>query len=151
MKRFLRCVYNITIMKYAGKMGENLRLKRALAITTAHDSVIGYSTHGNNSIVPSNGCHVGKFAGVVVLKPSNDAAVTSEDHRDSLEKLACDLSKHVIGMNPVALHPGSQSGVTPEESLMGQDFLLDDKVVVGDLLAERGADVVDFIRFGLTS
>ena len=132
-------------------MGENLRLKRALAITAAHDSVIGISTHGNNSIVPSNGCHIGKFAGVVVLKPSADTTVTSEDHKDSLEKLACDLSKHVIGMNPVALHPGSQSGVTPEESLMGQEFLLDDKVVVGDLLTKRGVEVVDFIRFGLSS
>ena len=135
-------------MQHTGKMGENLRMKRALAISTAHNNVIGVSTHGNNSVVPSNGCHVGKFAGVVVLKTTT-ATVSTSDIGD-LQKLARDLSQHVIGMNPIALHPG-KDGLTSDESLTGQDFLLDEKVTVGDLLAARKAEVVDFIRFGLTS
>ena len=125
-------------------MGENLRFKRALTISTPHDNVIGVSTHGNNSVVPGNGCHVGKFAGVVVLKPT-----TGEKNSEELSKLARDLSQHVIGMNPVALHSGN--GVSSDESLMGQEFLLDDKITVGDLLVKKNVEVVDYIRFGLSS
>ncbi|XP_066914817.1 elongation factor Ts, mitochondrial-like [Clytia hemisphaerica] len=132
------------LVQLVGKIGENMKIKRALAMTTNQENIIGVSTHGGNNTVTSNGSLLGKFAGVVVLKPK-----TTDVDVENLKKIARDLSQHVIGMNPIALQPSND--VSKEESLLGQEFLLNDKVTVAELLNQNQADVVDFIRYGLTS
>lgn len=132
------------LVQLVGKIGENLKLKRGLALSTATENIIGVSTHGNNAVL-QNGCRVGSFAGVVVLKPLTESSSTSTD----LAKLARDLSQHVIGMNPQALD--ECNGVTKEESFLGQDFLLDDKVTVSELVHDAKVEIVDFIRYGLSN
>lgn len=146
LRNFKHPNYDMTveehIVQLVGKVGENLKLKRGLAIATAEENIIGVSTHGN-SATTANGCSVGTFAGVVVLKP-----ITEIHDLSKLRKLARDLSQHVIGMNPVAIR--ASDNVSNDESLLGQEFLLNDKVTVEQLITEAGVDVVDFIRYGLS-
>jgi Translation elongation factor Ts len=134
------------LVQLVGKIGENLKLKRGLALSTAIENIIGVSTHGNNAVT-QNGCHVGSFAGVVVIKPLAESPSSSSS--TDLVKLARDLSQHVIGMNPEALNEGN--GVGKEESFLGQEFLLDDKVTVGELVRNANVEIVDFVRLGLSN
>ena len=92
------------------------------------------------------------------------------------KELGHHLCQHIVGMNPKTIgqfspstekaagdsdessdkenKPGQDDGKLEqededqeEESLLNQDFLLDNTVKVGDLLAESGVEVKNFTRF----
>ena len=128
------------VVEVIGKVGENIKLKRAIAIATSIDNIIGTAVHGNFS---GNfyGCLMGVFASAVVLKPSN------QENRDEIQKLASKLAQHVIGMDPKAI----DKTVDIEESdcLLHQEYLLDNKIVLGDLVKSYNCEIVDFIRYSV--
>jgi len=130
------------IVSVVGKIGENIRVKKALAISTNSSNIIGYSSHGGTGVGGMEDCALGTYGAIVVLKPLE----TSHD-TVKLTQFARSLSQHVIGMNPKSLHEGG--GVAVEESLMGQQFLLDESKLVGELVDEVGVDIVDFVRYGI--
>jgi len=130
------------VVSVVGKIGENIQVKKALAISTHHNNIIGVASHGG-STATADSCEMGTYGAVVVLKPLHPDPNTGQ-----LTKLARSLSQHVIGMNPKTLHCGD--GVSVEESLMGQEFLLDESRCVGDMVNEAGVEVVDFVRFGIS-
>lgn len=137
---------NITVeervVSLVGKIGENIKLKRAMAIATNSSNIIGTSTHGSFSFVLDE-CQMGSYAGVVVLKSLHKSV-----DREEVRKIAKGLSQHVIGMNPLGLK--SDNLIAEEDSFLGQDYLLNEKVKVGDLVENSGVEIIDFVRYGVS-
>jgi len=137
----------LTIEEYTvglvGKIGENIKLKKALAIATGKDNIIGASSHGNGSTTYNN-VHMGTYCAAVVLKPLNPAAAADSSHTSSLAR---SLSQHVIGMNPKCLD--RTEDIAEEDTLLCQEFLLDDSKRIGDLVKEAGVEIVDFVRYSV--
>lgn len=148
LKGFIIPSKNITIEEHVvslvGKIGENIKLKRAMAIATNSSNIIGTSTHGGSSNFVVDGCHMGTYAGVVVLKPLH-VGIDEEEAR----KIAKGLSQHVIGMNPTCLEHNNNKDVPEEDSLLGQDYLLNDKIKVRKLVEATGVEIVDFVRYSV--
>lgn len=130
------------VVHLVGKIGENIKLKRAMAIATNSSNIIGSSTHGNINAVADQ-CHMGSYAGIVVLKP-----VCETVDREEVQTVAKGLSQHVIGMNPLGLFHSDL--VSEEDSLLGQDYLLNEKVKVRDLVKNFGVEIIDFVRYGIS-
>ena len=130
------------VVGVVGKIGENIQVRKALAISTHHNNIIGVASHGGSTATVDS-CEMGTYGAAVVLRPLNPNPADVE----GLTRLARSLSQHVIGMNPRALVSGD--GVSEEESLLGQEFLLDDSRCVGDMVGKAGVEVVDFVRFGV--
>ena len=128
------------IVSLVGKIGENIKLKRALAIATSSGNFIGTAAHGNTSAVVEN-CLMGTYVSAVVLKP-----LSSKVNAVDIGKLSKGLSQHVIGMNPQALKPNNE--ISGDDALLTQHYLLNDKITVSDLVAEANVEIVDFVRYG---
>lgn len=128
------------VVEVIGKVGENIKLKRAVAIATSIDNIVGTAVHGNFS---GNyyGCLMGVFASVVILKPSN------QENRDEIQKLSSKLAQHVIGMDPKAID--IEVDIDESDCLLHQEYLLDSKIVVGDLVKAYKCEIVDFIRYSV--
>ena len=134
-----------SVAKTIGKLGENIKISRAVTMTTEVSNVIGSYVHG--PFVTSGSCMLGRYGTIVVLKPSH------EGYRDSIQNLSCKLAQHVVGMNPRIIDSkGNESKEFPDESvsdyvLMEQEFLLDSSVMVRDLCNREQVEVVDFVRY----
>ena len=84
---------------------------------------------------------MGVFASVVILKPSN------QESRDEIQKLSSKLAQHVIGMDPKAID--IEVDIDESDCLLHQEYLLDSKIVVGDLVKAYKCEIVDFIRYSV--
>lgn len=129
------------VVGLVGKIGENIQVKKALAISTSKQNIIGTSSHGSISTKVDD-CVMGTYGAAVVLKP-----IRENLERSNLATFARTLSQHVIGMNPKVIC--ATEGVAIEDTLLGQEFLLDDSKQVGDLVKEAGVEVIDFIRYSI--
>ncbi|XP_065647601.1 elongation factor Ts, mitochondrial [Hydra vulgaris] len=123
-----------------GKIGENIVLRRAIAMSTFSSNVIGTAVHGNVTGAV-NDCLMGTYAAVVTLRPKSSCDV------ERASFFAKGIAQHVIGMNPKSI--SSCSGISEDESLLGQDFLLNDKLTVRSLLEKENLEVIDFMRYAL--
>ncbi|XP_057317716.1 elongation factor Ts, mitochondrial-like [Hydractinia symbiolongicarpus] len=130
------------LVSLVGKIGENMKLKRAIAIATNRENIVGTAVHGNITACINN-CFMGSYASTVVLKPL---------HQDcdaiNLKQLANGISQHVIGMNPQFLHP-PHGNDNDEEALLSQEYLLNDKIKIKDIVRQNNVEIVDFVRYGV--
>ena len=134
------------VARVIGKLGENVKIGKAITMTTERDSVTGCCVHGPFTTNVAN-CMMGKFGTVVTVKSTNPK---SQGH--DLTDLAKKLSQHVTGMNPrvVSADVGPDIVASDREMtdvLVEQEFLMDSTVTVGELLEREQAEVVDFVRF----
>lgn len=120
-----------------GKLGENIKLKRAIAVATPKENNIQVATHGSVNGTLGD-CHYGSFAAVVFLKPLAECQVSDLDRTGKL------IAQHIIGMNPTSVSDG-------ENALLSQDFMFDEKLTVAGLCQSANVSVVDFLRFGVGS
>ncbi|KAI8924548.1 elongation factor TS-domain-containing protein [Entophlyctis helioformis] len=144
-----------------GKLGENLRLRRALvttattaspaAVAASPATVFGVYAHaGGNALAPG----LGTFASVVALAVDQPGSAVSADTRAKVAAFAGKVAQHVTGFAPKALHASSagESAVAPDEALLTQDFLFGGGSVsqaLDALSAELGAKVTvaDYVRY----
>lgn len=84
---------------------------------------------------------MGVFASVVILKPAN------QENRGEIQKLSSKLAQHVIGMNPKAID--IEVDIEESDCLLHQEYLLDSKIVVRDLVKSYNCKIVDFIRYSV--
>ena len=129
------------VVNLVGKIGENIKVKKALAIATNQENIIGISSHGNISTTLNN-CIMGTYCAAVILKPLKDSI-----DKTYISNLARSLSQHVIGMNPTCLN--LTEDIPEEDTLLCQEFLLDAKKNVGDILKQADVEIVDFIRYSI--
>jgi len=129
------------VVSLVGKIGENIKLNKALAIATHKENIIGISSHGNISTTVNN-CVMGTYGAAVVLKPQSQSI-----EKTLIANLAQSLSQHVIGMNPKCLKPTKD--IPEEDTFLCQEYLLDDKRTISDMVDEAGVEIVDFVRYGI--
>lgn len=121
-----------------GNVGENISLRRALAISVRSDVTLFGCTHP----APMNPVPVsfGKYGAIVAIKCKENDNV-----------LGTQLCQHIIGMDPQKIgNPRvdePHNNVDEEQCMIYQEFLLDPSLSVQQLLAETEAEIVDFARF----
>lgn len=134
------------VVKTIGKLGENIKLTRAITMTTEETNVIGSYIHGSFA-KPKGGLSLGKFGAVVVVK-----AIQDNIGNDKLSAISSDLAKHVVGMNPKVISSSERKAGDSQDSensdvLLEQNYLMDSSKTVGEMLDVEGLTVVDFVRY----
>lgn len=135
-----------TVARTIGKLGENIKINKAIAMTTEASNVIGSYVHGP-FVTSLKGCSLGRYGGMVAVKPKQGNADV-----DTVRHLANRLAQHVVGMNPSVIEGGGRDNEAVKDGetssvLLEQEYLLDDSVIVKDLLNREGVEVVDFVRY----
>ncbi|KYM93366.1 PREDICTED: elongation factor Ts, mitochondrial [Cyphomyrmex costatus] len=121
-----------------GSVGENIIVRRALAISVQSDVTLFGCTHP----APMNPIPIsfGKYGALVAIRcQKND------------NMLGTQLCQHIIGMDPQKIgNPRvdePHNNTDEEQCMIYQEFLLDPSLSVQQLLTEAHAEIVDFARF----
>ncbi|KAJ2159438.1 Elongation factor Ts, mitochondrial [Coemansia sp. RSA 552] len=149
-----------TITEAIGRLGENIVLRRtaAVGVSGAIDSVVtGGYVHG--SVPSSDGSgSAGKIGGVVALR----SAIHSDEHRQTLHRLAKRLSQQVVGYAPRfvrreewenAVASNAEEAGDPEATVLEAQQFLFGGGSVAEVLAKHAADlgapieIASFVRF----
>ncbi|KAL3281630.1 hypothetical protein HHI36_004836 [Cryptolaemus montrouzieri] len=125
-----------------GTIGENATLKRAFCYKVQRGMIhlAGYAHPSGSEL---NDIHFGKFGAIMAFRQYVQEEV-------DLNLLGKDLCQHIVGMNPKFLgssefEPADKN--EDEESLLHQEYLLDETITVADFLSNNGIEVLDFKRF----
>lgn len=133
------------VAKTIGKLGENIKLGRAITMTTESDNVFGKYVHGP-FVKNIDNCSVGKFGAIVAVKP-----LRTDVNNEHISALSSKLAQHIVGMNPKVISESttgkSNESLDESDVLVDQEYLLDGSVTVGELLKREGIEVVDFVRY----
>ena len=132
-----------TLAGSVGQLGENLVLQRGCLLTSNEGGVV--CGHVYNNITPHSDLVMGKYAAMVHLSPTNGDFADQQ----AIEKLGQDIGQHIIGVNPLVVNEGDMDVSDPTKVLTKQNFVLDEDVNVGDMLAKQGARVMEFIRYAV--
>lgn len=130
-----------TTAEVVGFLGEKLVLQRACVWSAARGSIFGhvYNDQPQDPAV----IRVGKYAAMVHLQTITEV---SEFGLDDLGKNLC---QQVIAMNPRVVRPGVDGVEDPSQILTKQEFVLDESMNVGDMIASHGASVTKFVRYAV--
>ncbi|XP_060644978.1 elongation factor Ts, mitochondrial [Drosophila nasuta] len=126
-----------------GAIGENASIRRALCFKVNNDLMLtGYAHPAPTNITTTqNITQVGKYGAIVAFR--------ARDFEDlEVQKGIC---QQIVGMKPIKI--GEYGKDKPAENkddetcLIYQEYLLDADKTVGEVLKERGVDIVDYHRF----
>ncbi|XP_020291728.1 elongation factor Ts, mitochondrial [Pseudomyrmex gracilis] len=122
-----------------GNLGENITLRRALAISVSLPNV---TLFGCTHPAPMNPIPVsfGKYGALVAIKCK---------HSDHM--LGTQLCQHIIGMDPQKIgnprEDEPHNNIDEETCMIYQEFLLDPSLSVQQLLDDVEAEIMSFARF----
>lgn len=136
------------------KIGENVQLRRVVLLQAqgvlgsySHGSKIGVlvSLTGNNEVLAKDlAMHIAAMKPAVVLPEQVPQDLVEAERKIQVEQaLESGKPKDLIDK----MIEGRMRKFLGEVSLVGQPFVKDPSVIVGDLLKKDGATVVEFIRF----
>jgi elongation factor Ts len=137
------------------KIGENIKLRRAARIS-CEQGVVGYYLHGSRIgviVALKNGdetlakdiaMHIAASKPMVVSR-DQVAAEAIENERDIFTAQAKESGKPQEIIDKMI--DGRINKFIDEVSLLGQPFVKDPNIKVGQLLKEKNAEVISFIRF----
>jgi len=110
------------IVESISSIGENIVLQRAV-LGNQPKGLIGTGIHGGGAAI-APGATAGRIAALLSIKstPSTSQSVTQ-----ALERLASQITKHIIGMNPATI-----------EELLSQPYLFSSEITISQLLEEEG-------------
>ncbi|MFD1259115.1 translation elongation factor Ts [Entomomonas asaccharolytica] len=141
------------------KIGENITIRR---IAVAEGDVVGAYVHSNSRIaalVALQGGGDAELAKDIAMHvtASNPAVLNPTDISEELvakeKEVFLALNKEKIEGKPAEVVEKMVSGriqkFLSEASLVGQAFVKDDSVKVGDHAKKNGAEIVSFVRFGV--
>ncbi|XP_061584584.1 elongation factor Ts, mitochondrial [Cololabis saira] len=120
-----------------GRLGENMSVKRAVAVGVPADWHFGSYVHGG--VGGQNEVAMGRYGALVVFQGGK------EGEQDMLGRK---LGQHIVGEAPLSL--GNMDDLPCGESetrLLPQTFLSDPSRTVAQFLAGKQARVLDFVRF----
>lgn len=124
-----------------GTVGENASLRRAVCLKADEGlHVSGYAHPFGNE---NNNVSCGRLGGLIAIKQTIPKDI-------DLGVIGKELCQHVVGMAPKRIGRDSDEtakNVDEEESLIHQEFLGDNSLLVRDVLEVNGIEVVDFKRF----
>lgn len=138
------------------KIGENLQLRRCALVDGKADETVGVYLHSNNRIgvvvvLKGGDVETAKHCAMHVcaskpqfVKPEDVAAEVVEHERNLQIEIAMKSGKpQNIAEKMVE---GRMKKFTGEISLTGQPFVMNPEISVGQMLKEKGAEAVSFIR-----
>ncbi|XP_025934007.1 elongation factor Ts, mitochondrial isoform X1 [Apteryx rowi] len=128
----------------AGKLGENMTLRRAAWVAVPEDCYIASYVHGSlpASASPAAAVAMGKYGALVACRPAEPCP------KASLRDVGRKLAQHVVGMAPLSVgSPEDEPGGETETRMLAQTFLLDPGMTLGQYLQPWGLAVLDFVRF----
>ncbi|XP_067687790.1 elongation factor Ts, mitochondrial-like [Haliotis asinina] len=151
-----------------GSVGENMSLRRAVHLRAAENNFLSSYVHVSGAEINTNSeCRLGKFGSLLELQ---DLPVMSEESSDSTssdsdtdssssdeeeapltrEEACRQLAQHVVGMNP--RHIGKEDdepskSKDEEDKLIFQEFLMDPRLLVKDMLRKNHLAIKEFVRF----
>lgn len=141
------------------KIGENITIRRIAAV---EGDVVGAYIHSNSRIGALVALQGGGNAEVAKdiamhVTASNPAVLRPEDISEELiakeKEVFLALNKEKMHGKPADIVEKMVSGrihkFVDEASLIGQVFVKDDKVKVGEYAKKAGAQIVSFVRFGV--
>ncbi|WP_029685202.1 translation elongation factor Ts [Tatumella saanichensis] len=135
------------------KIGENINIRR---IARLEGDVVGSYLHGarigvlvsatgaDEELVKHIAMHVAASKPEYVKPEDVPADVVAREHQIQLDIAMQSGKPREIAEKMVS---GRMNKFTGEVSLTGQNFVMDPSKTVGQLLKEKGADVINFIRF----
>lgn len=133
-----------TLASSVGQLGENLVLQRGCLLTSNEGCVVCGNVY--NNLAPHSDLVMGKYAAMVHLSPTNEADFADQE---AIERLGRDIGQHIIGVSPLVVNEGDMDVSDPTKVLTKQSFVLDEDVNVGDMLAQQGARVTEFVRYAI--
>lgn len=136
------------------KIGENVQLRRVVVLQSqgvlgsySHGSKIGVlvSLTGTNEVLAKDlAMHIAAMKPAVILPEQVPQELVEAERKIQIEQaLESGKPKDLIDK----MIEGRMRKFLGEVSLVGQAFVKDPSIVVGDLLKKDGATVVEFIRF----
>lgn len=135
------------------KIGENINIRR---VARLEGDVVGSYLHGarigvlvsatgaDEELVKHIAMHVAASKPEYVKPEDVPADVVAREHQIQLDIAMQSGKPREIAEKMVS---GRMNKFTGEVSLTGQNFVMDPSKTVGQLLKEKGADVINFIRF----
>lgn len=121
----------------AGRLGENMAVKRAVTVGVPAEWRIGSYVHGG--VGGQTEVAMGRYGALVVFQGGEEA---------EQQTLGRKLGQHIVGEAPVSL--GNMDDLPCGESetrLLPQTFLGDPSRTVAQFLRGQQARVLDFVRF----
>lgn len=141
------------------KIGENISIRR---VALVEGDVVGTYVHSNSRIAALVGLQGGGDAELAKdiamhVTASNPAVLSPDDISDELvakeKEVFLALNKEKIEGKPAEVVEKMIAGriqkFLGEASLVGQSFVKDDSVKVGDHAKKNGAEIISFVRFGV--
>ena len=138
------------------KIGENLQVRRVSLVNANADETVGLYVHSNKRIgvavvLKGGDTETAKHVAMHVcaakpqfVKPEDVSADVVEHERQVQIEIAMNSGKpQNIAEKMVE---GRMKKFTGEVSLTGQQFVMNPEVTVGQMLKEKGADAVSFVR-----
>ncbi|KFD20703.1 MULTISPECIES: translation elongation factor Ts [Tatumella] len=135
------------------KIGENINIRR---VARLEGDVVGSYLHGarigvlvsatgaDEELVKHIAMHIAASKPEYVKPEDVPADVVAREHQIQLDIAMQSGKPREIAEKMVS---GRMNKFTGEVSLTGQNFVMDPSKTVGQLLKEKGADVINFIRF----
>ncbi|KAL5493082.1 hypothetical protein EMCRGX_G014207 [Ephydatia muelleri] len=123
-----------------GLLSENIVLGRACLMGVKKGTLCGY-TYSPSTIPPST-VAMGTYAALVHLLPAG----REWEDEEAARNLGMQIGQHIVGMNPSSVYGSSDNA----EPLVGQKYLLDSTLTVGDLLKQKNTKVSSFVRYALS-
>ncbi|MFC0444682.1 translation elongation factor Ts [Pseudidiomarina halophila] len=140
--------------RLVAKIGENMNVRRVITVeggdlveAYVHGGRIGVLvaiTGGDQELAKDLAMHVAASAPQFVKPENVDAEVVDRERQIQLDIAMQSGKPQEIAEKMVE---GRMRKFTGEISLTGQAFVKDPSITVGDLLKQKGADVLTFVRF----
>lgn len=140
--------------RLVAKIGENMNVRRVITVeggdlveAYVHGGRIGVLvaiTGGDQELAKDLAMHVAASAPQFVKPENVDAEVVERERQIQLDIAMQSGKPQEIAEKMVE---GRMRKFTGEISLTGQAFVKDPAITVGDLLKQKGADVLTFVRF----
>lgn len=140
------------------KLGENIQLRRLQLVATKADTVLGYYVHMGRigAIVQLKGGDEQLSKDLALHIIANNPAVISAD--DIAEQIIAKEREIIMAQSQGSAKPqavidkiveGRLNKFRDEMSLLGQAFVKDPDLRVGQLLRDAGAEVISFVRYAV--
>jgi len=122
-----------------GQIGENIALGNATAFKAEPGTKLSGLTHPSSGQADTEKLQYGRYASLFAYSLEPEGIFPEGETDISLARQVC---QHIIGMAPTKIEEDSDQ----ENSLLHQNFLLDESVKVGELLKASGIEAVNFVR-----
>jgi elongation factor Ts len=121
-----------------GQIGENIALGKVTLFQAGEGVRLAGLSHPSPGGGDMSQLQSGRYASLLAYRGEGQAV----QEGTTVEGLARQVCQHIIGMAPLSVNNDEDK----ENSLLHQDFLLDEDLKVGDILQTSGLEVLDFVR-----